>query len=195
MSEKSLDEKKAQAHKIVAAAAAGSLATAVIPIPVADMFPLIGEQFLMLSSITATFGFKVSKAVLTTLIYSAISVSGATFLGKTAVSSLLKAVPLWGTAAGTAISAGTAGALTTFIGEVYIKLMVWMSENEVDSDYLKTPDALKRFKELAKAEEPPDTPAPDKIPDTPAPDVTPDTPAPDETTDAEPPRWIIRFEE
>ena len=77
----------------------------------------------MIASITVIFGFEVNKSIITALLSSTIGAGGATLLGKTVVTNLLKFIPGAGTIAGGAISAGTAGVITAALGEAYIGIM------------------------------------------------------------------------
>ena len=201
MEEHSLQDKIAKSHKIVGAAVAAATLTGGVPIPFADMIPLIGEQIAMLGSVTAVFGFHLRKSALKSLVYSAISVSGAAFGGRALVSAVLKAIPGAGTGAGILVSAGAAGTLTLIIGEAYIQLMTSAAQNGGDLPPL---DVLKReFISLVKAERSKartDKEAESLSPADPeaqagSPPLTDtETDASATPTDDESP-WIIRFEE
>lgn len=115
-----LDLKVDQSHKIVAAAAVTAAATGASPIPFSDVAILAPIQVGMLAGISATFGLEVSKASISTLISSAVGVTGASLTGRTVVANLLKFIPGAGYAVGATISATTAAALTTLLGEMYI---------------------------------------------------------------------------
>ena len=104
----------------------------------------------MLASITAIFGFDISKAVLTTLISSIIGTSGATFAGKAIVSGLLKLIPGIGSIAGCAISGATASAMTTALGEAYIGVMTAMLKGEITTKDLETEQGKQKMSELFK---------------------------------------------
>ena len=119
----SIDLKKRRAHKVVAGAAAAAAAAGASPIPFSDAALLIPIQIGMLAAISAVFGIELSKAFLGTLISATAGTAGATFLGRAVVSNLLKFVPGVGTVAGGVIAAGTAGGLTTALGEVYIAVL------------------------------------------------------------------------
>ena len=77
----------------------------------------------MLAAISAVFGIDLSKAFLGTLISATAGTAGAIFLGRAVVSNLLKFVPGVGTVAGGVIAAGTAGGLTTALGEAYVAVL------------------------------------------------------------------------
>ena len=57
----------------------------------------------MIASITVIFGFDVNKSIITALVSSTIGFGGATLLGKTVVSNLIKFIPDIGTIGGGAI--------------------------------------------------------------------------------------------
>ena len=92
----------------------------------------------MIASITVIFGFDVNKSIITALLLSTIGAGGATVLGKTVVSNLLKFIPGAGTVAGGAISAGTAGVITAALGEAYIGIMELVFKGDMSLDDLGT---------------------------------------------------------
>ncbi len=146
----SLEEKKRYAQAAVATATAAAVGECLVPIPLADCAVLIPTQIAMIASITAIFGFDVSKSVITGFISSTIGAGGATVLGKTVVSSLLKLIPGAGSAAGSAISSATAGILTTALGETYILVMSAVFKGEMSTKDLETEEGKKKIKELFK---------------------------------------------
>ena len=77
----------------------------------------------MLASISSAFGLELSTAFLSTLVASMAGTTGATFVGRAIVTNLLKFIPGIGSVAGGAISAATAGGLTTTLGEIYISTL------------------------------------------------------------------------
>lgn len=127
----SLDLKVRHARTIVTTAATGAAAAGAIPLPVADAAVLVPDQIAMLAGITACFGFPVDKGTLMTVVTGTIGSAGATVLGRTVVSNILKLIPGAGTAAGAVISGGTAAAITYALGEVYIQLLINVSRGEM----------------------------------------------------------------
>lgn len=99
----------------------------------------------MLASITVVFGFELHKAFLSTLISSTITGGGATLVGKTIVSNLLKMFPGIGSVAGGAIAASTAAALTVAFGEAYITTLAHLLK-EKDISEVSESDILTEFK-------------------------------------------------
>lgn len=106
----------------------------------------------MIVGITAIFGFNVDKALLTGFVSSTIGGAGATVLGKTAVSSLLKFIPGVGTVAGGAISGTTAGIITTAYGEAYIKIMEMLFKDEISQEELYSEKGKKKMKKIFQDE-------------------------------------------
>jgi len=134
----SLKAKKRRAQAAVATASVAAAGEGAAPIPFADCALLIPTQLTMIASITVIFGFDVNKSIITALLSSTIGAGGATVLGKTVVSSLLKFIPGAGTVAGSAISAGTAGVITAALGEAYIAVMELVFKGEMSIEDLGT---------------------------------------------------------
>ena len=150
----SIELKKNKAHRVVVAAATAAAGVAAAPIPFADAALLVPIQIGMLAGISATFGIELSRVFLGTLVAAMAGTTGAAFLGRAVVSNLLKFIPGLGTIAGGAISAATAGALTTGLGELYVAVLVkLLAASKGDAP---SPDAIAReFKDhLAKRHEP-----------------------------------------
>ena len=146
----SLEEKKRHAQAAVATATAAAVGECAIPIPLADCAVLIPTQVAMIASITAIFGMDVSKSLITGFISSALGTSGATVLGKTIVSNVLKLIPGLGSAAGTAISSATAGLLTTALGETYILVMIAIFKGEMTTKELETDEGKEKVRKIFK---------------------------------------------
>lgn len=116
-----IDLKKRHARMIVAGAAASAAGIGAAPIPFADAVLIIPIQIGMVAGISATFGLSLPEGVLSSLIASMVTGTGATMTGRAIVSGLLKFVPGVGSVIGGAISATTAAAVTTAFGEAYIR--------------------------------------------------------------------------
>ena len=119
----SIELKKNKAHRVVVAAATAAAGVGAAPIPFADAALLVPIQIGMLAGISATFGIELSRAFLGTLVAAMAGTTGAAFLGRAVVSNLLKFIPGVGSIADGAISAATAGALTTGLGEIYVAVL------------------------------------------------------------------------
>lgn len=143
-----------KADNAVAVAVAAAAATCAIPIPFADAPMLVGEQVTLMATICGIFKIDIQKDGLKALAMAALGASGATVIGKTVATNLLKLVPLAGPVAGGVISAGTAGAITLALGKAFIEVckavkMGKLSEDEVTSS--KGKNMLKAaFKEQLK---------------------------------------------
>lgn len=134
----SLEEKKRHAQAAVATAALAAAGAGAAPIPFSDCALLIPTQLGMIASITVIFGFDVNKSIITALLSSTIGAGGATLLGKTVVSNLLKFIPGAGTVAGGAISAGTAGVITAALGQAYIGVMELVFKGDMNINDIGT---------------------------------------------------------
>lgn len=148
----SLEEKKRRAQAAVATAAVAAEGEGAAPIPFSDCALLIPTQLGMIASITVIFGFDINKSIITALLSSTIGTGGATLLGKTVVSNILKFIPGVGTVAGGAISAGTAGVITAALGEAYIGIMELVFKGEMKIDDLGTSKGKKAMSKMFKTQ-------------------------------------------
>lgn len=147
-------EYKAQVEKannVVLTFVAATTATGAIPIPFADAPLLIGEQVSMMMAINKVFGFDVEKDTLKSLAAMAIGVGGATVVGKTVCSNLLKLIPVAGSVAGGAVSGGTAGALTLALGKAYIEVCKAIKMGNLELKDLKSSKGKNMMKESFRA--------------------------------------------
>ena len=115
-----IELKKKQSYLIVAGSALSAGGIAAAPIPFSDVMAIVPIQIGMLAGISATFGLSIDESFLSTLIGGLIIGAGEMFTVRTIASNLLKFLPGVGSMAGGFIAAGTASALTTAFGEVYI---------------------------------------------------------------------------
>lgn len=134
----SLEEKKKHAKIAVGTAIAAATAAGAAPIPFSDSAVLVPAQIAMIASITAIFGLDVNQNIMTALISSTIGTGGATVLGKTVVTNILKFIPVAGTVVGGAISAATAATITGALGYAYIGIMEMVFKGELDINDLST---------------------------------------------------------
>ncbi len=146
----SLDLKRYYARAAVAAATSAAFGEGFMPIPFADSALLIPTQIAMIGSITAIFGLDVSKSILVTFASAMIGTSGATLIGKTVASNLLKFIPGAGTIIGNTITGSTAAVITTTLGEAYILLMEMLWLGEVNAKDLETMAGRERFRAMFK---------------------------------------------
>ncbi len=147
-----LAEKKRHAQAAVATATVAAAGEGAAPIPFSDCALLIPTQLGMIASITVIFGFDVNKSILTAFLSATLGAGGATLLGKTIVTNILKFIPGAGTLAGCAISAGTAGIITTALGEAYIAIMELVFKGELSIDDLGTKKGKDAMAEIFKTE-------------------------------------------
>lgn len=144
-----------KAENAVAVAAAAAAATGAVPIPFADAPLLIGEQVALMATICGIYGINVSKDGLKMLATAAIGTGGATLVGKTLATNLIKLIPGAGSVVGGAISAGTAGVVTLAMGKAFIKVcnLVKVGKlSEADLTSKKGKDALaEQFKKQVKS--------------------------------------------
>lgn len=148
----SLESKKKAAQVCVSTAVASAFGEGFVPVPFSDAALLIPTQVSMIAGITAIFGLEINKSFLTSFISATIGTAGATVLGKTIVSNLLKFIPVVGTATGGVISGTTAGLLTAALGQAYIKIMEMVYKGEIDKENLYTEDGKKEMARLFKEE-------------------------------------------
>lgn len=138
MQKVSLEEKKRRAQAAVAAATVAAASEGAVPLPFADSALMIPTQLGMIASITVIFGFDVNKSIITAILSSTIGAGGATLLGKTVTSNLLKLLPGAGSVVGGAISAGTAGIITAALGEAYIGIMELVFKGDMSIEEIGT---------------------------------------------------------
>ncbi|MBL7472048.1 50S ribosome-binding GTPase [Robertkochia sp. 1368] len=145
----SMNQKINKSHAIVATAATSAAATAAVPIPFSDALALVPIQVGMLAGITSVFGFELEKGFLSTLVSSTITGGGATLLGRTIVTNLLKMFPGVGSVAGGVIAATTASGLTVAFGEAYIAALAHILQ-EKELPEVKPNDIVVEFKNRFK---------------------------------------------
>ena len=139
-----------KADNAVMAAVAATTATGAIPIPFADAPLLIAEQVSMMVAINAIFKINVEKDALKSLVMAALGVGGATIVGKTIATNLIKLIPGEGTIMGGAASAGTAGVITLALGKAYIQVCKAIKMGELDQNDLTKQAGIERLKKEFK---------------------------------------------
>lgn len=148
----SLESKKRASQAVIAGAVAGSFGEGFAPIPFSDAALLVPTQVGMIAGITVIFGLDISKSFLTSFVSSTIGAAGATVLGKTIVSNILKFIPGIGTVAGGLISGTTAGIITTALGEAYIQIMAMIYNGEITKEDLYSETGKETMTNLFKNE-------------------------------------------
>ena len=139
-----------KADNAVMAAVATTTVTGAIPIPFADAPLLIAEQVSMMVAINAIFKINVEKDALKSLVMAALGVGGATIVGKTIATNLIKLIPGAGTIMGGAASAGTAGVITLALGKAYIQVCKAIKMGELDQNDLTKQAGIERLKKEFK---------------------------------------------
>lgn len=141
-----ITEAESAVHKFVAAA--GTVAAT--PIPFSDAAVLVPVQVAMIARITAIFGISVTKSILTGIVSSVAGTAGATYIGRSFVSGILKFIPGIGTIAGGVISAATAAAITEALGQAYIQLMIMIYKGELEESAVGSDEFKRILKEKMK---------------------------------------------
>jgi uncharacterized protein (DUF697 family) len=140
-----ITQKKNKSHAIVVTAATAAATAAAVPIPFSDAITLVPIQVAMLAGITSVFGFDLKQSFLSTLVSSTITGGGATILGRTIVSNILKFVPGVGSVTGGIIAASIASAITIAFGEAYISTLAFLLKDK-DISEITDEDIIKEFK-------------------------------------------------
>ena len=139
-----------KANNIVLGFVASTTATGAVPIPFADAPLLVGQQVAMMIAINKVFGFNIQRDALQSLVVAALGVSGATVIGKTVASNLMKLVPGAGSVAGGAVSAGTAGVITLALGKAYIEVCKAIKMGKLDQNALIKKEGREMLKKAFK---------------------------------------------
>lgn len=142
----------ADAKKIVIGFTTGATVTGAVPIPFADMPALIVEQVAMMSSICAIYKIKVKKEGLKMLAIQVIGAGGASLIGKTVATNLIKMIPGAGTVAGGVVSAATAGAITFSLGMAFIEICNEVRLGRLSEQDMFSKDTAKKMKKIFKEE-------------------------------------------
>lgn len=139
-----------KANNIVLGFVASTGATGGIPIPFADAPLLVAQQVAMMVAINGVFKIDIEKDALKSLVTAVIGVGGATVIGKTVASNLLKLIPGIGTVAGGMISAGTAGIITLALGKAYIEVCKEIRMGKLNQDDLAKKAGIDMMKKAFK---------------------------------------------
>lgn len=105
------------------------------PIPFSDATILVPMQITMMAHITAIFGISLDRTSIASILGAIGGTSGATYLGRYIVSSLIKLIPGAGTLAGGLIHGSTASVLTSALALSYIEVLAFIAKGEVDGTY------------------------------------------------------------
>ena len=141
---KAAELKRQEADRIIGFFSKGAAATGATPIPFSDAAILVPVQIGMIIKISQLYGIKVSKDGALPLLSALSGSAGASLIGRTFVSGLLKLVPGVGTAAGATISGATALALTKSMGSLYAGILADMAERGEPLELASALSVLKR---------------------------------------------------
>lgn len=133
----SIEEMIGRAQKVVNNYAAAASCTGAIPLPFADMIPLVGEQVVMMMSISSIFGIHFEKDGLKQIATGVISTAGASLVGRNLVKLFLDVIP-GGAFVASAISAAAAGTLTYGMGMAFIELCKSIRKGDISEKDIKT---------------------------------------------------------
>lgn len=133
-----LKEMLEKADNAVAVAVGTTAVTGAVPIPFADAPLLVAQQVALMATICGIFKIDIKRDGLKALATVALGAGGATVVGKTLATNLVKLIPGAGSVVGGAISAGTAGVVTLAMGKAFIQVckackMGKLNENEITS--------------------------------------------------------------
>ena len=140
------------AKKVVIGFSTAAAGTGAIPIPFADMPLLIGEQVVMMSSICAIYDIKVKKEGLKMLAIQVIGAGGASVIGKTIATNLIKLIPVGGSVVGGAVSATTAGAITFALGMAFIQVCDDIKLGKLSEKDMFSKETARKMKKMFRDE-------------------------------------------
>ena len=146
-----LEKMISRANKIVIGAAVAAGGVGAVPIPFADAPLLVANQVALLTSVAVTFKINIKKDGLKTLVYAALGVGGATLIGRTIVSNLIKFIPGVGSVIGGAISASTAAIITYALGYAFIEICKDVKAGKIKEEELTSKAGISTFKEYFKS--------------------------------------------
>ena len=149
-----LQEMLEKADNAVAVAVGATAVTCAVPIPFADAPLLIAEQVGLMTTICGIFKIDIKKDGLKALATAALGAGGATVVGKTLFTNLVKLFPGAGSVVGGAISAGTAGIVTLAMGKAFIEVCKECKMGKLNADEITSSKGInmlkKEFKEQLK---------------------------------------------
>ncbi len=150
--EKEWKEKIEKAEHAVRVAVGTTATTGAIPIPFADMPVLIAQQVALMATISGIFEMDIKKDGLKGFVMAVLGVGGAALVGKTVAANLIKWIPVAGSLAGGAISAGTAGTITWAMGEAYIEVCKAVKMGKLNEEDIGKEKGIGFFKDAFQAQ-------------------------------------------
>lgn len=138
-----VERQEKSAREIVDTSSIAAGGVGIIPIPFADAIPISGIQLNMIYQINQKFNVETEAKM---IVGGLGTVIGASMVGRTVASNLLKFIPIVGSVA----AVGTAAAITKAMGEAYIatlrNLCKRYIEEDRDTSYLDMDDIIEEFK-------------------------------------------------
>lgn len=129
-----------------------SFGTGFAPLPLSDAPLLITNEAAMCAHMTVIFGITLDEKLIAGIVTALVGVSAATVTGKTAVSGIMKLVPVAGTILGGIVSGMTAAALTAALGEVYITVLELIARGQLKKEDLNSDAFREQLRQMMKAE-------------------------------------------
>src|SRR5699024_7247194 len=123
------DRKAEEAARWAKKYVAAAFGVGFTPIPFADASLLVPMQVTVIAHITAIFGISLDKSAIVSLVAAIGGTGGATVLGRSIVSNIMKFVP-GANIAGGAISGATAALVTSALASAYIKVLSIIAKRE-----------------------------------------------------------------
>lgn len=136
---KSMELKREAAKTAVDFFSTAAATAGLTPIPFSDAFVLVPIQVGMIIKVSQVFGMAVKRGAALPIVTSLLGATGASMIGRTFVSGVLKLIPGFGTVVGAALSATTAATITRSLGSLYAGVLADMAEN---GDALEIGNAL-----------------------------------------------------
>ncbi len=146
----SLDIKREEARAIIKQTVSMAFGAGYNPLPVSDTLVLAPIQISMFIRITNVYGIHMTKGLAASIASSLLGIAGATVVGRTVVSNLLKIIPGLGTVIGGTISGATAAMLTWGLGRTYIQIMEKLFTGELKVEDLEKESVKEPIKEFLK---------------------------------------------
>lgn len=144
-----IDRKAEEAARWAKKYVAAAFGVGFTPIPFADASLLVPMQVTVIAHITAIFGISLDKSAIVSLVAAIGGTGGATVLGRSIVSNIMKFVP-GANIAGGAISGATAALVTSALASAYIKVLSIIAKREYLTGQSATEDLGPMMKEEFK---------------------------------------------
>lgn len=147
-----LKEMLEKAENAVAVAVGTTTVTCAVPIPFADAPLLVAQQVALMTTICGIFQIDIKKDGLMALATAALGASGATIVGKTLATNLVKLIPGTGSVVGGVISASTAGVVTLAMGKAFIEVCKATKMGNLREDEITSSKGINMLKKSFRAQ-------------------------------------------